>query len=128
MIKTVSEICESMTFTLSLAFSVTLLNLVIFLYYSEEVKNFNKRNAKQKNFLQVFNLSLSPIFDQNNSTIPSVAIVAPYRSLFLRLGSTISFDFRDRPLQLWNFLNFFHSFLMSKRKHGKILSPKLMYN
>ena len=50
---------------------------------------------------------------------------------FLVLGSTfctISFDFRDRPLQLWNFLNFFHSFLMSKRKHGKILSPKLMYN
>ena len=83
---------------------------------------------KKKLFRQVFDLSLSPIFDQNNSTIPSVAIVAPYRSLFLRLGSTISFDFRDRPLQLWNFLNFFHSFLMSKRKHGKILSPKLMYN
>ena len=127
--KTVSEICESMTFTLSVAFSVTLLNLVIFLYYSEEVKNFNKRNAKQKNFLQVFNLSLSPIFDQNNSTIPSVAIVAPYRSLCLMAWfGTIFFDFRDRPLQLWNFLNFFHSFLMSKRKHGKILSPKLMYN
>ena len=84
MIKTVSEICESMTFTLSVAFSVTLLNLVIFLYYSEEVKDFNKRNAKQKKlFRQVFDLSLSPIFDQNNSTIPSVAIVAPYRSLFL---------------------------------------------
>ena len=50
MINTVSEIFESMTFTLSVAFSVTLLNLVIFLYYSEEVKDFNKRNAKQKTF------------------------------------------------------------------------------
>ena len=50
MINTVSEIFESMTFTLSVAFSVTLLNLVIFLYYSEEVKDFNKRNAKQKIF------------------------------------------------------------------------------
>ena len=46
MMKIVSEICENMTFTLSVAFSVTLLNLVIFLYYSEEVKDFKKRNAK----------------------------------------------------------------------------------
>ena len=83
----------------------------------------------KKLFLQVFDLSLSPIFDQNNSTIPSVAIVAPYRSLFLRLGSTvgaISFDFRDRPLQLWNFLNFFHSFLKSKREHGKRINMDLI--
>ena len=46
-------------------------------------KILTKEMQNKKKFLQVFNLSLSPIFDQNNSTIPSVAIVAPYRSLFL---------------------------------------------
>ena len=47
-------------------------------------KILTKEMQNKKLFLQVFDLSLSPIFDQNNSTIPSVAIVAPYRSLFLR--------------------------------------------
>ena len=84
--------------------------------------------------VQVFDLRFSPIMFGKDDNFPIVAIVAPYRSLFKNIDSypfelwmnlvksqnfTISafmkpYNYRDRPLQLWTFLEFFRNFLETK--------------
>ena len=72
-----------------MALALTLFsNVVIFFFYDEQVwkvmmKDMMGKHILEKKiiFFQVFDVSLSPIFDENDK-FPTIAIVAPYRLLF----------------------------------------------
>jgi len=80
------DIGVNMSFVLSMAMalSLTLFSNIVIFFYYNE---------------KVFDLSFSPIMFGQEDNFPIVAIVAPYR---------------DRPLQLWTFLEFFRNFLETK--------------
>ena len=86
MIFKLSDFADNMIFTLSLALSLTLFSsMFIFLFNSEMVRDIIG-NLVSFFIVQVFNLSStapSPeMFEKDEDSIPTVAMVAPYRSLY----------------------------------------------
>ena len=85
MIFKLSDFADNMIFTLSLALSLTLFSsMFIFLFNSEMVRDIIG-NLISFFIVQVFNLSStasSPEMFEGDDSIPTVAMVAPYRSIY----------------------------------------------